>query len=105
MPEREEKPYRCVSVGMYDSLYECNKCHGRFIVQSDNPERDTPELSSECDCWEDISLEDKLKARIAELEEPLKRIVERWDNPYWREVEPTADVIKAAREALRKSEI
>lgn len=38
--------------------------------------------------------------RIAELEAALKEIIERWDTPLWRDVEPTAHVIGRARSLL-----
>jgi hypothetical protein len=34
----------------------------------------------------------------------LKAIIERWDTPAWKDVEPTAEVINRARAALSKAE-
>ena len=42
-------------------------------------------------------------ARIAELEACLTAIIERWDTPLWKHVEPTAAVISRARAVLQKS--
>lgn len=38
--------------------------------------------------------------RIEELEAALREVVERWDTPLWKDVEPTAAVIARARAAL-----
>lgn len=43
------------------------------------------------------------RERIAELEQALKEIIERWDTPLWKDVEPTGAVINRARAVLNNS--
>jgi len=40
------------------------------------------------------------RSRVRTLEEALREIIERWDTPLWKDVEPTGAVINRARQAL-----
>jgi chromosome segregation ATPase len=48
---------------------------------------------------------DRLQARVAELESAARAVVARWDTPLWKDVGPTADVIDALRRALADNSV
>lgn len=41
--------------------------------------------------------------RLEQLEKAAQAVVERWDTPLWKDVEPTAGVINRLRNALTKA--
>ena len=48
------------------------------------------------------AIPENARDRMTELEAALSAIIERWDTPLWKDVEPTGSVICRARDVLQK---
>jgi hypothetical protein len=63
-------------------------------------ERELAAKDTEKYCFASCAFHAAQDAEIARLREAAKAVVQRWETPLWKDVEPTAHVIYALRDEL-----